>query len=265
LGWVLCLLASVTPIAEELPPRLLQPLSFRDFTVTGEVTPAGAARLLHKPVKIGTGDPAGYAFLSRDGGTTYVRVETGAEYLAAWQSGARPVTTFDLAMDSWFQTTAGTLVFLQRCQPATNRFLPGHLLANLPVTILDWHGDEERLRLERDGARGRRLADYWRTGRLRRWQSTPEGLRFRFKAQDYQLTELARGDWNGDGQEDVLVAMATHYLHGTGRSYRIFVAERLGLMGRTKAFEFDLGKREAQYQPTEHCTVVTELPTLTKA
>ncbi len=240
LGWILWLLVGVTLHAEELRPRLLHPLRFRDFTVTGEVTPAGVARLLREPIRIGTDDPAGYEFLSRDGGTTHVRVETGTESLAAWQSGARPVTTFDLAMDSWFQTTAGTLVFLQRCQPATNSFLPGHLLANLPVTILDWHGDEERLRLERDGARGRRLADYWRMGRLRRWRSTPEGLRFRFRAQDYQLTELARGDWDGDGQEDVLVAMATHYLHGTGRSYGISVAQRPGRMGRTEAVELVL-------------------------
>jgi hypothetical protein len=226
LGWVLWLLAGVPLRAEELRPRLLQPLRFHDFTVTGEVTPAGAARLLHEPVKIGTDDPAGYEFLSRDGGTTYVRVETGAEYLAAWQSGARPVTTFDLAMDSWFQTTAGTLVFLQRCQPATNRFLPGHLLANLPVTILDWHGDEERLRLERDGARGRRLADYWRTGRLRRWRSTPEGLRFRFKAQDYQLTELARGDRDGDGKDDTLIEVTTSNVRGSGHSYVGFIVRR---------------------------------------
>jgi hypothetical protein len=227
LGWILWLLVGVPLRAEDMRPRLLQPLRFRDFTVTGEVTPAGAARLLHEPVKIGTDDPAGYEFLSRNGGTIYVRVETGAEYLAARRSDAVPLTTFDLAMDSWFQTTVGTLVFLQRCQPATNSFLPGHLLANLPVTILDWHGDEERFRLERDGTRGRRLADYWRMGRLRRWRSTPEGLRFRFKAQDYQLTELARGDWDGDGSEDALVGVATHFIHGSGRYYAtVLVSKR---------------------------------------
>jgi hypothetical protein len=218
---------------------LLQPLRFRDFTVTGEVTAAGVARLLREPVKIGTDDPAGYEFLSRDGGVTHVRVETVAEYLAARHSGAMPLTTFDLAMDSWFQSTVGTLVFLQSCQPATNSFLPEHLLANLPVTILDWHGDEERLRLERDGARGRRLVDYWRTGRLRRWRSSPQELSFQFKAQTYQLTELARGDWDGDGSEDALVTVTTHYLHGTGRSKGMYVAEAQTLSSTISASDLD--------------------------
>ena len=43
-------------------------------------------------------------------------------------------------------------------------------------------------------------------------------LQFESLDKTYHLTELARGDFNGDGFEETLVAVSWHYREGTGHS-----------------------------------------------
>lgn len=43
----------------------------------------------------------------------------------------------------------------------------------------------------------------------------------------YHLTELARGDFSGDGFEDTLVAVSWHYREGAGLGNEILLVQRV--------------------------------------
>ena len=108
-------------------PRLLAPIDFADFNVIGPVSKPGIDHLLNERVKIGSSDTDAYDFLVKDEGQVQKRIhaETVTEYLAARMNGAYPYTTFDLAMDSFFERTASALVFLKQSIPAKTDLING--------------------------------------------------------------------------------------------------------------------------------------------
>ena len=52
-------------------------------------------------------------------------------------------------------------------------------------------------------------------------------MTFEDSVRTYHLTELARGDFNGDGFEDSLVEVSWHYREGTGLGCSFLLVQRV--------------------------------------
>jgi hypothetical protein len=207
-------------------PRLLAPIEFTDFSVTGPVSSQGANQLLNERVKIGSADADAYEFLVRDEGQAQkrVQVETVAAYLAARRSGAYPYTTFDLAMDSFFEQAGSALVFFQRALPAKTNLLDHASLLNLSVSFVQSPEEAGSERNARDVKNGLRLKDYARSHTI--WgvhQTSPTKLQFTTGDMDYDVELLACGDYDHDGYEDGLLFVAAIHHEGSGRSYNAYL------------------------------------------
>ena len=223
--------------------RILTPLAFDRLTKTGSITRSEAMSLLHEKVAVGSKDPDAYNFLVLPAPPQAisnpaappalpvvgqrVRVETVAEYLAALKRGAGPFTTFDQAVDGIFHTTASTVKFLSQAVESRRSTLPTKLLFKLPVSILGFNDSDQQRELATAAAKGIRLSDYSRSGKLQRFRSTATSLQFESSDRTYHLTELARGDFNGDGFEDSLVEVSWHYREGTGSGQSMFLVQRV--------------------------------------
>ena len=225
------------------PVRLLSPLAFDHFTKTGPITRSQAMGLFNEKVKLDSKDADDYAFLVLPAPPQAisnpaappalpvvgqrVRVETVAEYLAALKSGAAPFTTFDQAVDEVFHSTAATVKFLNQSVDSRRSLLPVKLLEELPVSILGWNDSDQERDLINAAAKGIRLSDYRRSGKLQKFRSTATTLKFESPNRTHHLTELARGDFNGDGFENALVAVHWHYREGTGSGQSMFLVQRV--------------------------------------
>ncbi|NDJ15667.1 MAG: hypothetical protein EBY17_31595, partial [Acidobacteriia bacterium] len=136
-------------------------------------------------------------------------------------------TTFDQAVDEVFRSTASTLKFLAESVDSRRSSLPVKLLVELPVSILGFNDSDQQRDLATATAKGLRLNDYRRSGKLQKFRSTATILQFESANRTYLLTELARGDFNGDGFEDSLVAVQWHYREGTGFGQSMFLVQRV--------------------------------------
>lgn len=195
---------------------------------------------MREKVKVGSAEPDAYEFLVLPASRSVnsnpdqppdlpvigqrIRVETVEQYLAALKQGAAPFTTFDMAMDSWFRSTAATLKFLSHAA-ASALPLPVKLLPALPVSILGYHDSEQEAELQQATAQGVTLSDYKLNGKLLKFQSTATTLKFESTIQRYHLTELARGDYNHDGVEDSLVQVNWHYVEGSGGGVNLLLVQ----------------------------------------
>jgi len=240
------LTACVVPEAQvkstPLPVRLLSALEFTHFTKTGLVTRSEVLGLLGEKVYLGSTDEKAYEFLAlpTQPGTgpnpaappalptegKRIRVETVEQYVAALKQGASPSTTFDMAMEGWFVPPAACLNFLNRAEESRQSYLPNRLLEELPNSILGYNDSAQERDLGDAAARGVRLSDYGRSGRLRKLSSTNGALKFEFGVRDYHLRELARGDFSGDGNEDSLVVVNWRYREGTGLGCKVILVQR---------------------------------------
>lgn len=239
-----CLLSSCTnPEHREnsISVRLLAPLKFARFTVRTNLNSAAVATLMREKVKIGSDDPDAYEFLVLPSSPSTtppndplsflttgerIHVETVEQYLAALKRGAGSLTTFDITMDGWFRPTAATLKFLSQAKESRHSLLPVKLLEQLPVNIVGYPDSDQERELDEAAAKGITLRDYRRIGKFHRFKATSTSLQFNTEIKSYHLTELARGDFNGDGFEDSLVEVSWRYLEGTGRSVDQLLAER---------------------------------------
>lgn len=66
-----------------------------------------------------------------------------------------------------------------------------------------------------------------RSGKLQKFVTTATSLQFESSNKSYHLTELARGDFNGDGFEDSLVERSWDYREGTGLGDENLLVQRV--------------------------------------
>lgn len=222
---------------QSIPVRLLTPLEFTGFTVRTNLTKAAVATLMREKVKVGSEDAAAYLFLalpaspSANNNPTQppglpatgqrIRVETVELYVEALKRGAGPFTTFDIAMDTWFRHTAGTLLFLSQADVSRRSLLPADfptkLLYSLPVRFLNYHGADQEADLT--------LRNKPHSDKLWIFNADQTSVQFEFNGKRYYLAELARGDFNHDGLEDSLVAIQWQYLEGSGAGVELLLVE----------------------------------------
>lgn len=234
---VSCVSPDTSLTKRKLPTRLLTPLEFSRFTVSTNLTKAVVSTLMGEKVKVGSAGDDAYLFLalpaspSADSNPAQppgvpvtgqrIRVETVEQYVEALKRDARPFTTFDISMDSWFRHPAATLLFLSQADDSRRSLLPKELptklLYSLPVRFLNYHGADR----EAD----RTLRHHPHSEKLWIFNSDPTSVQFEFNGKRYYLAELARGDFNHDGLEDSLVAVQWQYLEGSGAGVELLLVE----------------------------------------
>ena len=160
-----------------IEPRLVQPLKFEGLTVSNLDEVRDINNLFHEKISMGGQDGFVFLRLDLDDDESYVLTETTAQYLARRKRGAGPYTTYDLSMDSWFVSTAPTLVFLRASMPSKFSLLSDDLM-DLSVSILPWVGSEERTSLEADVEKGMSLRDYSKQDKITKVRKDPYGISF---------------------------------------------------------------------------------------
>ena len=212
--------------AQLAAPRLLSPVEYDDFNAVGPVTAKGVGHLMTERVKIGSSDADAYEFLVSGEGQEQkrVRAETVAEYLKARKSGAYPYNTFDLSMDSYFERTASSLVFLQQAEPAKTNYLFGASLLNLSVSFVLFPEQDGIDRIEHDVKNGLRLRDYARSHTIWNVKTiSPNEISFTTGLLDYDVELVACGDHDHDGFEDGVLYVIYHYHEGSGLGYNTYL------------------------------------------
>lgn len=212
-------------VAGQCDYRLLQPLRFTDGAVGGCVNRTDIPALLARKVTVGATDA--YEFLAAKNGRR-VRTENCGQYTAAVRRGAEAATTFDITMEGFFIRTCGALHALAAVKPARTSHLDGARLLDpqrLPVVLLPFVSPGEARDLYAASVAQRSIGDL-APGRAVLKEPAPHALIVDYDGMRRHYDAIARGDFDGDGIEDLLVSAATHALGGSFRSYDIFLMTR---------------------------------------
>lgn len=210
----------------EFAPRLIVPLKFADFTVSS-ISQEGARSLLNSKVNVGSSDTNAYHFLPLN--NTNILVETVNEYRNAKLAGFSAQTTADISTESWFIEADQVLSFMEQAQPSKRSLFTARDLKYLPVSLLNWNGSDEHAELIEMAGDGMTLNDC--TGshakhQIHALKFKDNGIKFSDGGCDYNVSELCRGDFDGDGFEDALVFVVTYYRGGSGRAYQCWVVSK---------------------------------------
>jgi hypothetical protein len=202
---------------------LSAPLPFEDHMLAGCVRRSDIQALEDEPVSLGANTADKGVVLTDPGNVNAQRVvRTCRDYDAAVKTGWYALTTYDISMESFFKRTCGVLALLANGGPAKQSFLG-------PPT--EGFGNADRVGASAIAAlapeaRGLTIGDLVRSGGVtieaeeaRRLVVTANGLRG-------ELTEIARGDFDGDGIADILAFFSVHAQNGSFRSYEVLVLTR---------------------------------------
>ena len=149
-----------------------------------------------------------------NGGTIYVKVNTGREYLRLLANGYYVGSTCDMDYESFFIHDTGSLVHLSYARPSQRSYVadlrfneidPGKLPASMLMV-----GPFPDRPIET-------LSDF--EPQFEVTSVTPDSIEIITGDMKHTFELLAWGDFDWDGYEDVLLTYAYYYLKGTGRSY----------------------------------------------
>jgi hypothetical protein len=215
--------------AEGASVTLTRPLQFADGDVEGALDPQDVSALMSRPIWMGGNDTEGVELTSPDDGSKRV-ARTCEDYGALTDKGWFASTTYDTTMESFFVGTCGLLETLSGACPARRSHVSDPVvsvgdLSLLPPTVLPalTREHEEKLRhLARSGVTVADLveprADPAQTGTFR--------AEYRYEGMTQVLEETARGDFDCDGLQDVLVFAASYVEGGSYRGYDRLVLTR---------------------------------------
>jgi hypothetical protein len=157
------------------------------------------------------------------------KVTTGREYLDAIAAGYYPLTTYDLTMESWFKRATEPLVLLQKARPAQESFVAAidlrkDPLSLLPPTLGPWAEGAERRQNEALEAAGKP----WKAAYPRTVIEQAKQDRITLVTQGSRtiIEILAWADFDGDGTEDLLLAVNHSATAGSYRSYEFQIVGR---------------------------------------
>tara|TARA_Y100001934_G_C12135729_1_gene670081 strand:- start:9 stop:818 length:810 start_codon:yes stop_codon:yes gene_type:complete len=220
----------------KIQPKLINPLIFSEFTINDLDEVEDISALFDARIDAGydIDEPILFMRLKEDDPDSYINTETANDYLAAIKIGAFPMTTADIAVSSFFVEVVPILVFLKQSKPSSKSLLYEDLM-DISISVFPWSGSDEKKQIENDSAAGLTVSDYLKKGLIT--EITRESINeIRFKTNYPQevikhrkeviITELARGDYDGDGFEDSMISISTYYLEGSGRNYHSHIVTR---------------------------------------
>lgn len=208
---------------------LTTPIAFEDGQASGCYMPDQVQALATRPVSFGENEGVtGLQMSSASAGMQSREVHSCAEYAAAQRDGLAALSTFDMSIESFFKEACGTLQAIAAAKPAQRSYLSSpHVslgdLNLLPTTAVSM--------IVTTPAPARTLGDLVSAGGVTVSKKDANTLEIQAGATAGQLKEIARGDFNGDGLEDILAFQAVHAEDGTFRAYDTEILTRRSAEG----------------------------------
>lgn len=211
------------------------PLVFENETVTGCPDADRLAALMEVPLAIGPRDPAtgrrlGVALTpdaAEPGPGGALRVRSCRDYLDALASGHAARTQAAMAAEGLMRVACGTLLVLAASKvPAVKPFTEAQVgletLSMLPPDILPALTPEQAAVLAELTAQGVDVGTMVGTGEVMTRPGRPQELDLARGGFASTYGEVARGDFDGDGAEDLLVYARHAAVEASLRWYELF-------------------------------------------
>ena len=210
------------------PPviALVDELRFADYIVTGPIGKAALKSLAEMRIDGGGQWPKGMQFSGDKNPVSNCREFWEAEE-AITKALKKPA---EIAMSSYLTHVCGSLKKIMTVSPARTSYIKDTTIAdsNLlsPALLLgSWNETKEKERIENNDRRS--LAAYGVVIK----KISPNKIAFTDGGEDLYYSEIARGDFNEDGIEDILVFYSDHAVGGTYREFGIKVLTRTSDQG----------------------------------
>jgi hypothetical protein len=204
---------------------LAAPLQFADGDVSGCITADQAQRLLDRNLVLGENrDTDGVTLTHPQAMDQQNRVANCRQYEKATAEGWYALSTYDMSMESFFRKDCALIDALAAGTPARRSFIkkPRVGINDLDIvsaSVLEGFvptGDAEAT-----------IGTLVRAGTITVDDRSARLVRLSSNGFTAQLEEMARGDFNGDGTEDILVFSAVHAQGGTIRGYNTLILSRM--------------------------------------
>jgi hypothetical protein len=138
-----------------------------------------------------------------------VDAKTCAEWDDCRERGGYPLTTYDITMDSWFSHGALLLSNLPHMTPSAQSAFAGVSFDSYALELTDQHRDLI--------GRGPMPSSPSTEGPTFRTEIKPNRVEIDDGNRTEYLEVIARGDYNGDGWEDLLISGMVYASHGSLR------------------------------------------------
>jgi len=207
------------------------PLVFETQTMTGCPDPASLETALDAPLAVGsrspeTGKPSGVRLTSTDGSSTR-NVRTCREYTDAIGNGWYAATQLDMNFEGFMRVACGSVLALAAAGASTtSRFedesVGFQTLSLLPVDILPALSPdvEDALATLKSGQFS--VGNMVASGDVLTRGNSPEQLELAYAGVASTYGEVARGDFDNNGSEDILVYARHDAVNGSLRWYELF-------------------------------------------
>jgi hypothetical protein len=199
------------------------PMAFESHVVSGCLTHSDVEMLSAEPLSLGENPGVRGVTLTDPHNVNAQRLVTNCrDYGTASRGGWYALTTYDQSLESYFKRACGVLALMANGARAERNFLG-------PVD--DGFGNADRISataitsLVPEG-RGLTIGDLVRSGSVTILAEQPRRIVLSANGMVGELTEIARGDFDGDGTADLLAFLSVHAQNGTFRSYDVIVLTR---------------------------------------
>lgn len=233
-------IAALAGLMATLAPRpadaagacLSMPLRFADTSAEGCPDRARIDGLMEAKLAIGapdprTGEPEGVTLTNPNDDADKRTVQTCSDYVRARQAGWFAMTQKDMNAEGFMRVACGTLLALRdSAKTDSSRFESDNVgpktLSLLPVSVLSGLSPDIEDRLAQLEADGMNVGALVGMGEVLTRSSGDGQLELAFANTASTYGEVARGDFNGDGWQDVLVYARHEAVNGTMRWYDLF-------------------------------------------
>ncbi|MGD1935926.1 MAG: hypothetical protein ACFB0Z_15745 [Candidatus Phaeomarinobacter sp.] len=210
---------------------LTMPLVFETETAQGCPDDASLERLMDAPLPIGSrssseGTFAGVEMTAADGATKQ-KVRTCRQYTESIQKGFYAATQRDMNFEGFMRVACGSVLALAASsEPGSSRIddegVGFQTLSLLPVDVLPALSPdtEDALATLKSGQFS--VGNMVATGDVLTRGGSPEQLELAYAGAASTYGEVARGDFNGDGEMDILVYARHEAVNGSLRWYELF-------------------------------------------
>ena len=179
-----------------------------------------AAKLMDKPVKQGPNAAGPLQLTHPEDYAKKVSIRTCREFFDKREAGYYALTGADIAREGWYLRTCKTVKAIAGAKSAKRSFLksPDTGLSDpssISVRLLPVKGDAQRAELVKLAQAGLTLTDLMAEGEVQIITAEKHKLRLRYSEQEAVYEEMARGDFDHDGTNDMILFMGVHAKRGS--------------------------------------------------